>query len=220
MPPRRRSQPPLPFRRPVSRRRYALRRGAGVAILAALLGALAIADRAGLFGRRDAAPVARPLPKPEEDRARYDGKSFRVVRVVDGDTLIIEPIDYDGNPTRIRLWGVDTPETVHPDRPRPDHFGPEASAFTKQAAQGKAVRIELEPGRSTRDRHKRLLAWITLPDGSLLNSELVAQGYAFADPRFPHHRMAALQRLQAQARASRRGLWKDAQPDDVPGYLK
>ena len=52
-----------------------------------------------------------------------------VIRVVDGDTLLVE---FSGTEERVRLIGVDTPETVHPNKPV-EHFGKEASAFTKEA---------------------------------------------------------------------------------------
>ena len=54
------------------------------------------------------------------------------------------------------VYGEDTPETVKPHTP-PQHFGPEASAFTKAACAGKEVRLELVEG-NTRDKYNRLLA--------------------------------------------------------------
>ena len=195
-----------------------LRKRLPLVILAVVLAMLAGADRMGLF---DAAPATDQPSRPDAaaDRETYDGMRFRVVEAIDGDTFDIDIPDGRWPDTRIRLWGVDTPETHHPDKPRPDHFGPEASRFTRELTLGKTVRIELEPGGQTRGKHGRLLAWVYLPGGRLLNALLVEQGYAYADPRFAHHRMAELRKLQREAIRNKRGLWKDVRPGDLPGYF-
>ena len=168
---------------------------------------LAVVDRLGVFGRRD-----------EPDQAKYHEKSFRVVRVVDGDTLDVGCPDGDRKSTRIRLWGVDTPETVKPDTP-PQHFGPEATAFVKSLADGKTVRLELEP-HDTRDKYGRVLAYVILPDGRMLNRVLVAEGYAYADPRYEHRCRRAFRQLQDRARRRRAGLWREVRRDDLPYYYR
>jgi endonuclease YncB( thermonuclease family) len=207
--PRRRSN--LPPRLSVSQRRvrYSIRRLA-VALLAVALGAgIYGGDKAGLFGTRPA-PVG-------EDHVRYQGKSFRVVHVVDGDTVDIDAPDAGRATTRIRLWGVDTPETKNP-RKVVQHFGPEAAEFTRRACQGRTVRLEMLPKKS-RDKYERLLAYVFLPDGKMINRELVRGGYAYADPRFEHPRKDEFISLQAVARQARLGLWKDAEPKDLPYYM-
>ena len=178
-------------------------------LVVAVAAALVQADRLGLFGQ---ARVG--------DFQKYDGKTFRVVHVVDGDTLDVAVRDgILGTPfTRIRLWGVDTPETVRPDTP-PQHFGPQASAFVKSAALDANVRLELDPSR-TRDKYDRLLAYVYLPDGRMLNSVLVREGCGYADPRFSHKHKAEFKRLQRQAMKARRGLWKDVRRQDLPDYYK
>lgn len=70
-----------------------------------------------------------------------------VTRVVDGDTLVV---DIAGKEERVRLIGVDTPETVHPKKPV-EYFGKEASAFTKRMAEGETVRLESDPQNSNRE---------------------------------------------------------------------
>ena len=76
-----------------------------------------------------------------------------VERVVDGDTLVL-----DGG-ERVRLIGVDTPETVHPSKPV-EAFGKEASAFTRRTAEGRSVRLEYEPRTARTDRYGRTLAYV------------------------------------------------------------
>jgi micrococcal nuclease len=190
-----------------------------VVVLALLAGALAVGDRLGFFGRTESGFEHLPEPSSSEDRRKYDGKTFLCVRVVDGDTLDIEPRDYNRPHTRIRLWGVDTPETVKPETP-PQHYGPEASRFVKQLCQDEQLRLELDPKRPNRGNHKRLLAYVYLPDGRMLNRELVRLGYAYADPRFQHRYMREFMQLQAQARQAGRGLWQNVRKSDLPYYYR
>jgi len=186
--------------------RYALRNAVVVCCVAAAVALLVLADRVGVFGRA-----------PTPDRQKYDGKSFLVVKVVDGDTLDLNVPDGRFGHTRVRLWGVDTPESVKLNVP-PQHFGREATEFTKAQTLDKTVRLELEPYQRTRDDYGRLLAFVYLPDGRMLNGVLVEEGYGYADPRFPHHLQSDFRRLQTQARRSQRGLWKDVTSDDLPYY--
>lgn len=189
------------------RGRYARRKLLGWLLAAAVVGVLVAADSLGVFGR---------APTPDLDR--YDGKTFRVVKVVDGDTLDVDVPDARGGhaATRIRLWGVDTPETVRPNTPV-QHFGPEASAFTKAAATGKRVRLELDYRRQ-RGAYGRLLAYVHLPDGRMLNRVLIEEGYGYADPRFPHRLRGEFLRAQRAAMKAGRGLWKNVRPADLPAY--
>ena len=181
-----------------------------VGFLAAAALALFLADREGMFG-------TRPAPAGS-DYERYHGKTFRVARVVDGDTIDIAAPDRGKPTTRVRLWGVDTPETKRRDTPV-QHFGPEATAFTKSACQDRQVKIELEP-HTTRGTYGRLLAYVILPDGTMLNRELVRQGFGYADPRFPHRLKPEFLSLQNEARQQRRGLWKDVRRKDLPSYWR
>ena len=188
--------------------RYAARRLVKLAVVAAVLAALVLADRAGIFGRA-----------PKGDFAVYDGATFLVVRVVDGDTLDVDTPDRHKPSTRIRLWGVDTPEIHSQDRPV-DHFGPEASDFAKGLVKARLVRLELEAGRDTRDRYGRLLAFVRLGDGRVLNRLLIEEGYGYADPRFDHSRKAEYARVQRGAMKDLRGLWKQLKESDLPGYYQ
>jgi endonuclease YncB( thermonuclease family) len=196
---------------PAQRRfRYAGRKTLLLAILSAVLGSLVWADRSGLFGTAQVA-----------DLQKYDGKTFTVVRVIDGDTIDINVADGKFPNTRLRLWGVDTPETTDPRRPGfVGFFGPEAKHFTRQQTLGKQVKIQLEPSKSPRDKYGRLLAWVYLPDGRLFNRLLIEEGYAYADPRFAHHLNREFRRLQNQAIKARRGLWVNGPPADMPRYMQ
>ncbi len=129
---------------------------------------------------------------------------YRTVRrVVDGDTLVLE------NKERVRLIGVDTPETKHPNKPV-EYFGKEATAFTKKMVQGKRVRLEFDQANAHighKDRYRRTLAYVFLEDGTFLNAEIIKQGFGFAYTRFPFQYMDEFRRYEQKAREQNRGLW-------------
>lgn len=121
-----------------------------------------------------------------------------VVRVVDGDTLVL-----DGD-ERVRLIGVNTPETKDPRRPV-EYFGKEASAFTRRLAEGKRARLAYDQERT--DRYGRTLAYVYLEDGTFLNAEIIRQGYGHAYTRFPFRYADEFRTYEREARENNRGLW-------------
>jgi len=216
-------------------RRYTRRRAIGYVAAMLMVAGLIVGDRLGVFGHRpaskqrgyrpDAAAVAR---NNASDMRTYHGKSFKVTNVVDGDTLDIGIGDevLGKSVTRIRLWGVDTPETVKPNTPK-QHFGPEASRFTRDFCLGahKTVQLELVKDRDTRDKYGRLLAYVSLRSEAdkgpvCLNAELIRKGYGYCDPRFAHPRKSEFRDLQHRARQSGVGLWADASDEDLPYYYR
>ena len=126
----------------------------------------------------------------------------RVVRAVDGDTLVVAFAD--GHTDTIRVLGVDTPETHDPRKPV-QCFGPEAAAYTARRLTGRVVRLESDV--ETRDRYGRRLAYVYL-DGELFEDELLLRGYArllVIQPNTAHARTLLTDELAA--RRDRRGLW-------------
>jgi micrococcal nuclease len=121
-----------------------------------------------------------------------------VVRIVDGDTVILERVG------RVRLIGVDTPETVAPGKAE-QPFGREASEFTGRLLLGKPVRIEY--GRNKRDRYDRALAYVYLLDGTFVNAEIIKHGYGVAYTRFPFKHMGEFVKIEREARENGRGMW-------------
>ncbi len=164
-------------------------------------------------------PAANPFA--EDDFARYHQQCCRVIEVVDGDTLQVDvPDPLTGqDTTRIRLWGVDTPETRHPEK-GVMYFGPEAAEFTRYCALDQTVELILEPNQSSRDRYQRLLAYVLLPDGSVLNENLIRKGYGYADSRFDHVLRDRFIELQKQARREKAGLWREVQPEQYPDWFE
>ena len=140
------------------------------------------------------------------------GEAGTVLRVVDGDTLVVR---IGARSERVRLIGVDTPESVDPRRPV-QYYGKEASEFTRGLTEGKRVVLRGEAGSADRDKYGRLLRYVFLPDGTLLNAEIVRQGYGHAYVRFPFARMKEFRALERQARDRGLGLWAPGAPLSRP----
>ena len=130
-------------------------------------------------------------------------QSLTCTRVVDGDTIVLS------NGEKVRLIGVDTPETKHPRKPV-EYYGKEASAFTKKMVEGKPVRLEYDW--QERDKYGRLLAYVYLMDGTFLNAEIIKQGFGHAYTRFPFKYLDQFRQYEKEAREGKRGLWADAVP--------
>ena len=140
--------------------------------------------------------------------ARLDEGVYAVVRVIDGDTLVVDDgLSADGEHT-IRLMGVNTPETVKPDYPV-EAWGPEASAFTHDFVADRQVRLQFD--RERVDRYGRLLAYVWVDD-RLLNEELVRAGLAQFEPqyRYAEPMKRRFRAAQNEARAAQRGIWSSA----------
>lgn len=152
------------------------------------------------------------------DIEKYNAKTFTVTHVVDGDTLDINISDGRYKHTRIRLWGVDTPETKKPNFPVM-YFGPEASNFATKSALDKNVIVYLDE-KHTRDKYNRLLAYIQLPDGRYLNELLLSEGFAYADLRFKHNFYNKYVQLEASARSNKKGLWAGVTSEQLPEWLQ
>lgn len=153
------------------------------------------------------------------DRKTYHGKTFTVLEVIDGDTIDIDFPDGTYPDTRVRLLGVDTPETKHPTT-GVMYYGPEASEFARTAALGKEVTLYLDTIGDHRGHYGRLLAYVQLPDGRILNEELIRQGFGYAYLSFPHSDFDTYAELMEEAIEQKRGLWKEAARDDLPKWLK
>ncbi len=126
-----------------------------------------------------------------------------MVNVADGDTI---EIDMNGVRERVRFIGVDTPETQDP-RTSVQCFGQAASAYTKELLGTSPVRLEADPTNTNRDRYNRLLRYVYLPDGRLINAEIIKAGYGFAYVLFPFEKLEEFRSYEDAARAENKGLW-------------
>jgi micrococcal nuclease len=161
---------------------------------------------------------ADPVKTITRDIERYHTKTFAVVKIVDGDTLDIDIPDSRYKTTRIRFWGVDTPE-IGKAKSAAMYFGPEAAEFTRKTALGKDVTIYLD-SQKTRGKYGRLLAYIQLTNGSFLNETLLSEGFAYADLRFSHDFYYKYIQLQAAARSRKKGLWQSVTRPQLPEWLQ
>lgn len=137
----------------------------------------------------------RPAPAPPAAAPQ----TVAVRRVVDGDTLLLESGE------RVRLQGIDTPETVKEDTPI-EPWGPEASQFTKDFTRGGRVRLEFD--RERRDQYGRLLAFVWV-DERMLNEELLRQGLARYEAHYDYaeSKKIRFRAAQDEARRAKRGIW-------------
>ncbi len=133
---------------------------------------------------------------------------YRVVKFDDGDTIAV---DMNGTTETIRFIGVDTPETHDPRKPV-QCFGPEAATYTKLTVGAQRVRLASDPLSSNRDRYDRLLRYVYLPDGTLLNEQLIKTGHGFAYTYFPFTKSALFTKDEAVAQKAKIGVWKFCKP--------
>lgn len=157
-------------------------------------------------------PVSHPLPSPTSSTtltagssavASVEGERVKVTRVIDGDTIEID------NGIKIRLLGIDTPETKDPRR-SVGCFGKEAANETNRLLEGSIVILEKDI--SETDKYRRLLRYVFLPlgDGNLLfvNDYLIREGFAKALTYPPDVKYTqAFLKAQREAKVNKKGLW-------------
>mgnify|MGYP001566104521 CR=1 FL=1 len=150
----------------------------------------------------------------------------QVIRVIDGDTIVVA---LDHKPETIRLIGINTPETVAPNRPV-QCFGPEASTYLKNLLADRVVQLETDDSQDNRDKYNRFLRYVFLPnslplqampagrhggvrggrDEIHINQLLVEQGYAREytfNKKNPYNYQAEFRAAQKLAKKNKLGLW-------------
>jgi len=126
-----------------------------------------------------------------------------VTKIVDGDTFWIDDGSEKG--MKIRLIGINTPETVHPQK-EVEYFGRESSDYLKNLLSGKKVRLEFDIDKI--DRYGRTLAYVYLKNGTFVNAELVKNGYAQVMTIPPNVKYSEkFLKLERIARQNTKGLW-------------
>ncbi len=126
-----------------------------------------------------------------------------VIRIVDGDTVVVRTGSATEN---VRLIGIDTPEVGYRGQPN-DCFGPEAAARTAELLPiGSTVRLARDI--EARDVYDRLLAYVFAPDGSLVNLQLAAEGFATELAIAPNIAIADdLAAAVSNAKRASAGMW-------------
>ena len=129
---------------------------------------------------------------------------YTVMRIVDGDTIVV---DIDGEDTKVRFIGVDTPESVSPDESKNTQEGIEASEWTKELLSDVSVYLEYDV--SQYDKYNRTLAYVYLDDGvTMVQRLLLENGIAQIMTIQPNSKYAdEFYQLQVSARESQIGFW-------------
>lgn len=131
---------------------------------------------------------------------------YEVIKVIDGDTV---SINISGEKKTLRLIGVDTPETVHPNKPV-ECFGIEASNYTKELLSDEIISIEYDSSQGEVDKYGRTLVYIILPDGRNFNEVLIKEGYAYEytyDNSYKYQK--EFKDAEIYAKENELGLWKE-----------
>lgn len=140
----------------------------------------------------------------------------KLERVVDGDTIWV---NLDGESQKVRLIGVDTPESVHADQSKNTEYGDMASDYTKSLLEDMEY-VYLQFDKERTDRYDRLLAYVWLSDNVdtesrtdiynyMLNAILVRDGYAQAKTYKPNVEFESeFAEIQYEAESEQRGVWK------------
>jgi endonuclease YncB( thermonuclease family) len=145
------------------------------------------------------------LDTAEQKASESQPGLYTVVRFIDGDTIAV---DMNGRTETVRMIGVDTPETHKPNTPV-QCYGPAAAAYTKNLIGKNKVRLESDETNQNRDRYDRLLRYVYLPDGRLIEKEIIANGYGFAYTSFPFLKKDDFVRYEQQAKDGNKGLWRN-----------
>jgi micrococcal nuclease len=140
---------------------------------------------------------------------------YKVVRVVDGDTIVIK---YNGKYEKVRLLCVNTPESVHPDKKQNIPMGKVASRYTQKKLTSKYVNLEFEI-KKLRGNYGRLLAYVFV-DGQNLNLDLVRQGLSPYYTKYGKSEKydAEFRAVEKQARKEKLNIWED--PELTEKYLR
>lgn len=153
------------------------------------------------------------VPRAEYLSDRQDGAvhsvdieahAYPVSRVIDGDTIDVRT---EGGSVRLRLLGMNTPETVDP-RKKVECFGKEAAVRAKELLEGISVRLKTDPSQGLYDHYGRMLAYVYLPDGRSFNELMIEEGYAYEYTyRTPYRLQSQFKSAEKRARLGVRGLW-------------
>jgi micrococcal nuclease len=128
---------------------------------------------------------------------------YKVAKFVDGDTITV---DMNGADETIRMIGVDTPETHRPETPV-QCYGPQAADYTRNLIGSNKVRLAADPLNTNRDRYGRLLRYVYLPNGTLVEAQLIKNGYGFAYTSFPFEKRDEFVNYETAAKQTDSGLW-------------
>lgn len=133
----------------------------------------------------------------------HSNPQYQVVRIIDGDTFEIK---YKGKLTSVQLIGVDAPETMR-SKQRQETYGEEATEYLQDFLLDKVVNIHYDE--TERDKHDRILGYVyRASDGIFVNLEIIREGYAEVDLRYPFKYKELFTDYESRAKKERIGLWE------------
>ena len=158
-------------------------------------------SKISFFSDQKSSSVVQRVATGSADRLNM----YSVVRVVDGDTIIVS---MNGKEESVRLIGVDTPEIKDPRKPV-QCYGKEASDKMRQLTENKSVILEKDPTQSDRDIYKRLLRYVFLPDGRDVGRLLIEEGFGheYTYQGNPHMYQKEYLSAEKYAMEAGKGLW-------------
>jgi len=171
---------------------------AGYLLLLALVAAAGL-DRWGRFGYAG------------DDWQHFNGRAVAADEIIDGDTFVGHVAAAPNDRVTVRLLGVDAPD------PPSSHWSAEATKYLTARLASREVVLRLD-GTQTRDSDGRLLALVYVTDGDCLNVDIVRDGQAYADRRVKHAMRSPVEQAEKDARAKKRGLWRDVRDEDQPAW--
>lgn len=170
------------------------------ALIASLFSIDSAKEKSFIYNQLDQVLFAEQVIEEEEG-------TYEVIRIVDGDTIVLF---IDNEEVKVRLLGIDTPETVDP-RKEVECYGKEATEALKAFLSGQRIRMEEDPTQGDQDRYGRLLRYIYLLDGTHINLEMIRLGFAHEYTyAIPHRFQSAFLEAEKVAAQEKRGLWGDS----------
>ena len=146
------------------------------------------------------------LPVQQNEAAAENYVFYTVKKVSDGDTFCIDNGTEKGE--KVRMTGIDTPESHKSERKDVQYFGKEAEEYSRKLLLGKKVRLETDV--TPKDKYGRTLAYVYLEDGTFVNAHLIENGYAKAFTFPPNVKYAdEFLQLEREARSQNKGLWEE-----------
>ena len=156
------------------------------------------------------------LPAPVQSESTEKSSMVKITRVIDGDTMDVR--FKDGSTDRVRLLGVDTPETNAPNKPNEygditdlkclTRWGDKSDDYARSVLNGKEVKLVFDEAAGQRGYYGRLLAYIEI-DGYDFNESLISRGYARVYEEGTSSREKRYLSQQARVISENVGLWGD-----------
>lgn len=132
-------------------------------------------------------------------------QNYQVIKVIDGDTI---EVFIDGKIEKVRMIGINTPETVDPRRPV-QCYGKEASNKLKELLQDRIIRLESDETQDSYDKYNRALRYVFLNEENI-NKKMVSEGFAFEYTyKKPYKFQKDFKEAERNAQENNIGLWND-----------